>query len=221
MATYTLTGTLGGRIYSTGTLTYADARSGASGLSSDDAGNSGLTVGQLYFFGLGGYSCYEAFVQFDTSSVLGTPSSATLSLYCRVNNGTVAPFTVYARAHDWGTSLTTADWVAGASLSAKSLRASSAVNTSISAGAYHDFTSDGSFVSNVANPVRLILSSSLMEANTAPSSAVSGVDNSAYDQRVFFDTPTGANPPKLTIVTDYVLKGPVSTRRRPSGLYTR
>lgn len=168
--------------------TYSTARSGGGTLSAV-TGAFNTYVGQ-YYSGPTSY-IYEAFLQFDTSSVSGTVNTAVLSVYLAVNEGTA--FTANARAYDWGTALTTADFIAGGSLSGNALRASLATS-GLSVEQYVDFTSDSSFASNVASPVRLALSSSRTESNTAPS----GPEDIAFYPA---DNTGTTKDPKLTITT--------------------
>jgi hypothetical protein len=142
--------------------TYATARAGAA-LNADSAGST-MPLGQF-----GTYNCYESFISFDTSTI-GTDeiSSATLSLYAYGDNS-VTDFTCHARLKDWGASVTTADWVAGADLSSLPLLAS--VSTlGLSTSSYTDFTSESAFLTNInkTGTTGIILSSSRHEAANAP-----------------------------------------------------
>jgi len=115
------------------------------------------------------YWVYEGFISFDTSAIgAGTVTSATLSL-CPYQDQSVTDYTLYARARDWGASLTTADWVAGASLSGLTLLAS--VSTvGISVGSYAALSSESAFASNIntSGSTRIILTSSRHEAGNLP-----------------------------------------------------
>lgn len=148
---------------------YATARAGnqlgaATGLTSVDVGQSTA----------GAYEVLEAFFYWDTSAIDDTDTidSATLSLYGNFDNSTT-DFVMEARAHTWsGSGLTTADWVAGADLSGKTLLAT--FNTSgFSTSAYNDFTSDAAFVSNISKTgnTELLVCSKEQTDNSAPTTA--------------------------------------------------
>ncbi len=153
----------GGYIESTN-ASYATARSGGTLTANDSATTA--QAGQYYY---SSYYCWEAFVGFDTSAIpdSSTISSATLSLYGS-GDFSYADFTVEARVYDWGSSLTTGDYVAGASLSALTSVATFATSSTW-AGAYNAFT-------NVALPAnvsktgttRLIIYSSRHSGNNTP-----------------------------------------------------
>jgi uncharacterized membrane protein len=97
------------------------------------------------------YYCYEGFFSFDTSSVGAgvTVTVATLSFYCS-SDYSAQDFTVEARIHDWGAALTTADWVAGASLGDKTLVASRSSTPTWATDAYSALTSESAFLTNIA-----------------------------------------------------------------------
>ena len=141
------------------------------------------------------YQCTEGFLSFDTSSIPDDAAilSVTLSLYGDTDSSTT-DFTINARAHDWGAGITTADWVAGASLSAKTLLATFATSGWSVAG-YNDFTSEAAFLTaiNKTGTTYIILSSSRHEGNNTPSG----------DEYVQWETAnnTGTSKdPKLTVV---------------------
>lgn len=166
--------------------TYAAARGGTGGITVDgSAGYAGQTTA---------YGCYEGFLSFDTSGVSGTVRNVVLSL-CGSYQSVGANFTMNVRDSNWGTTLDSADFVAGASLSALPLRASYAVTTAWpSNGTRVNFDSDASFVSNVANPVRLLIDSSRQESNTSPSA----IELAGW----YTSEATGTtNDPKLTIIS--------------------
>ena len=189
MATFVIYAASSDGYINSNSATYATARSGG-GTISAVTGAPNTYVGQYY--GAPTYYVYEAFLQFDTSSVSGTVASATLAVYIEGDTSTT-DFTINARAYDWGASLTTADFVAGASLSGNALRATRATS-GLSVGAYNDFTSDSSFASNTADPVRLVLASDRTESNTAPTGA-------EYVDWYPVATSGTTQDPKLTIVT--------------------
>lgn len=156
--------TADGRIVSSG-ANYNSARAGGS-LTANDS-NTADRVGQYGFFST--WECYESFLSFDTSSLPDTDTidSAVLAVYGSTDSTGTSDFTIRARIHDWGGSLTTTDWVAGANLSGKTLVAS--FDTSgFSTSGYNSFTSESAFTSNVnkTGTTYLIISSSRHEAGT-------------------------------------------------------
>jgi hypothetical protein len=146
--------------------TYTTARSGANQSSNNSAAT--MIVGQTVS---GNYFIDEGFLDFDTSSIPDTDTidSAVLSLFGQSNESTT-DFTIEARLKDWGGTLTTADWVAGASLGALTLLATYATSGGWSTVAYNDFTSDAAFVSNVSKTgvTYILLDSSRHAAGNTP-----------------------------------------------------
>ena len=118
------------------------------------------------------YRCYEAFVSFLTSDIPDgdTITAVVLSLYL-VDNATTTDFTIEARWSDFGAALATADWVAGASLSALTKLATFA--TSGLAGGYNTFTSAAAFLANVSKTgtTYILLDSDRMVAATVPTNS--------------------------------------------------
>jgi hypothetical protein len=148
---------------SDGGATYATARSG--GALTLNSGLNSFQVGQGVS---AGYECYEGFISFDTSSVVGTVSEAALSIVVGENYETATDFTCNARRLDWGT-LTTADWIAGASLSGQALLATFATSGFVE-NSYNVFTSQAGFLTNI-NPsgmTGIILSFNRHEGNNSP-----------------------------------------------------
>lgn len=143
--------------------TYSLARAGTGAfLFETTTGN--INVGQN-----AGYELHQAFIQFDTSSLSGlTISSADLSLR-GVNDFSTNDDTIEARRHDWGPAVTTADWVAGASLSGKTLLASRSTSGWSTSG-FNDFTSDGNFITNLntTGTTGIILHGQKQRTNSAP-----------------------------------------------------
>lgn len=222
MATYVIySDSADGYVYSQAAFSaYSTARSGGGTLTADSS-NDYVVVGQVQIPGaLADYYCYEGFISFDTSGIGANPTAAVLDMYGAFDWSGVN-FTVNARAYDWGASVTTADYIAGASLSANALRATFATSGFTTSG-YNTFTSEGTFKDNLTNPVRLVLSSSRLESGTTPGSASTAGD--ANDERVYFfsSNKTGiSNDPTLTVTADALPAGPAPSRRRPSGLYPR
>lgn len=147
--------------------TYATARSG-----------SGLTVftgpilgvGQLLSGGT--YTCIEYFVSFDTSS-LGAGATIT-SAVLSIQGGGGTPdqsdtdFTVEARAFNFGASVTTGDWVAGASLGSSTLVCHFDTSAGWGSG-YNAFTNDALPANiNKTGTTYIMLSSSRHRGNNTP-----------------------------------------------------
>lgn len=150
--------------------TYSLARAG----SSLAVLNTDVTfgIGQLIF---GSYVIFEGFVAFDTSSVPDTDlvSAVNLDVWLVADDSTT-DFVIRVKDHNWGTSLTTADWVAGADLSGKT-SVTATLNTSTwgAVGAYKTFTGNASLIAMPAlkstDPVCLIIISDREQTGTAPS----------------------------------------------------
>jgi len=126
--------------------TYSLARSGNAlvvNTTDTNFGYQGQTLAGIYF-------CREMFYDFDTSSIADTDTidSAVHSLYGHLNESTT-DFIDECRLFDWGGTLTTADWVAGASLSGLTLLATFNTSGGWSTSGYNDFTSDPNFVANI------------------------------------------------------------------------
>lgn len=191
LTTYTLYATTACGEIDSSNATYATARAG-SGLSVWVPGaGQGLAVGQVAG---ATKTCVEGFLDFDTSGVAGTVQSVTLSLYGNQDFSTT-DFTIEARLHDWGGTLETTDWVAGADLSSKTLLASYATASGW-AGGYRSFTSEAAFVANInqAGHTRFLVDSSRHVAGNSPTT----------DEYVNFYTSAQAGTtqdPKLVIVS--------------------
>lgn len=169
---------------------YLTARSGSGLLA--DAGAAVAQVGQVV---VGDYFCKEIFLSWDTSPIndAETISSALISLYGSANDST-ADFTFNIRSFDWGATLTTADWVAGASLSGNTLLASHSTASGWSLVAYNDFTSQAGLLTaiNKTGSTRAIGASSRQEAGDVPTT----------DERVTFysaDQAGTTQDPKLVV----------------------
>jgi hypothetical protein len=100
---------------SSGNDVYATARAG----SNKGVSTSIMRVGQHRQSGTPYYNCYEAFIGFDTSSIPdgATITGATLSIAFTTNE-TAQDFTIRCFAKDWGATVDTGDFTAGASLPA-------------------------------------------------------------------------------------------------------
>lgn len=152
----------------------ADGYVGATPWTAGDGGGDSVnnttgspTVGRLSGTGWG----YESFLTFDTSIVVGTITSATLSIYV-TNDTSNTDFTIEVRLHDWGTSLTTADWLSSETLGTKTLLASLSTD-GLTVSAHNTFTSDAAFLSNInqAGETRVVVCSDRHRLGlTAPAS---------------------------------------------------
>jgi len=175
--------------------TYAAARAGTGSPFGAFAATPYATVGQAKIVvNFTEYQVFESFFAFDTSSIPDgdTVSAAVLNLTSYQNFSTT-DFTIEARLHDWGASLTTADWVAGASLSGKTLLAHRDTASGWTVDTAYDLTDDA-FAANVnkTGTTRLLLCSDHTTANTAPT-GLEYVDAYSADQ-------TGTTrDPKLTV----------------------
>ena len=150
--------------------TYSTARAGA-GLSANTTGT--LIVGQEESGGI--YGVYESFVNFDTSAITDSDmiTAALLELGLSADQSTT-DFTCQARTRDWGATLTTADFVAGASLGALTLLATRATSGIGATGSLKAFTENGSNLRDAINKTGLtsmILCSDRHVAGNTPSGA--------------------------------------------------
>jgi hypothetical protein len=182
--------TADGIIISTDTV-YATSRAG-SGLSANDAAVANQ-VGQDLV--AADYLCKQLFISFDTSSIPDTDfiTSATLAMWLTADNSTT-DFTLDARIHNWGATLTTADFVAGADLAAKTLVGTLASSGIGATGAYKDFT-------NVALPANVSKTGTtyimLASRNQSDSVAPTGQERLSFSMA---DETGTTQDPKLTIV---------------------
>lgn len=152
--------------------TYATAQSGAGTLTAFTSGNT-QALGQ--YLNAGTYNCHQMFLEFDTSVIPSgaTVTAATLSVYVS-NDYSTTDFTIQARAYDWGASLGTGDFIAGANLTNYTLLASKSTAGGLATNAYTALTSEAAFLSAVNKgagaTTRLFLSSNRQEGEgTQPS----------------------------------------------------
>jgi hypothetical protein len=165
--------TSNGWLLSDPSTTWADARAGSGTIYLYDGTNGYLRMGDNWYGGTN-YECAETFLNFDTSAIPDTDvvTSAVLSLYGH-EDACYEAWTAQVRLKDWGDTLSTADFVAGANLSALPLLATFAVNSDgenfVKTG-YNAFTSESAFVTNISKTgfTRLIIASDNMVSNTAP-----------------------------------------------------
>lgn len=149
--------------------TYLTARSGGGTFVLNSGGSSVEAVGQEK---LSDSYCYEQFFGFDTSS-LGAGAivtSAILTFYHPSRAIAGANPVIQARLYNWGDTVTTADWVPGANLSALPLLAHITAGSATLA-AYNNWTDDA-FAANVnkTGTTRIVVSSDRLAAATAPTS---------------------------------------------------
>jgi len=172
---------------------YATARSTYGGATAD---SSQVVVGQN--FSTPNYSVQSGYVSFDTSGIpaAATINKVTLRGYVSALLADTA-FTVQARLKDWSTTLGSEDWVAGASLSALTLLATTP-SSGMAVGRHVEFTEEGGgvFGSNVnrTGVTRLLLTTAAIVAGTTPTnleqvtfSSSEGI--SAMTLEVEYDTP--------------------------------
>jgi hypothetical protein len=150
--------------------TYATARSGGGTLAVDTSATTAYQGQELYS---GVFYCYVYGLDFDTSAIPANAiiSSAVLSLcpYSKLANNGSAPV-VRARLSDWGTTLTTADWIAGASLSGLPLLAHIAQADVVTSGNPYNAFTDDAMAANIVKGghTRMLIVSDRLEAGTAP-----------------------------------------------------
>jgi len=123
---------------------YATARS--TGSVAGDTSATGY-LGQVWTGAV--FRCYQLFFSFDTSEIPSgaTVSSATFSLYGSTDVSDT-DFIMEVSAYDWGVAVTTADYIAGASLPSSYLASyatGQAYPNNWAEGAYHAFTSESTF----------------------------------------------------------------------------
>lgn len=186
----TFNGTLTGFIFSQN-ADYNTARAG-SGLTVAGTAGGGFSVAHALYSGPS-YDCEEGFVSFDTSP-LGSSTMWTaapqLKLYTE-SDTTVTGQVLEARLKLYGSSLTTADWVAGASLGSLLLLAN--INTSsLSNGTYTTWSAQPDFYTNInfTDLTQILLNWGNMRTGGAPSVSTNYVSFSGH---------TDANVPQLVL----------------------
>ena len=171
------------------------ATSRSSGTLTATTGAATINVGEIGPV-VGSITNYAAFLSFDTSGVVETVSAVTLSIYPSADNFTTVLPTLNVRKHDWGTSLTTADWLGSGGIGAKTLVATMAA-TAFTTGAYRDFTSEAGWPAAL-DPAseRLIIMGSYSEAG---GSGNASTFNDGYGTFYSADQTGTTNDPKLTV----------------------
>jgi hypothetical protein len=180
MPTYTLNSVSGsGYVYSGGAVA-----------------NSTLYLGQDTSYS------YQSMMSFDTSALEGNIVSVTLIMRGSVDASNV-DFTVEARVHDWGTSISSADWVTGSLLDAKTLLAT-APTLGFSTSVDTTFTSTAAFATSInrAGFTRFMLCSSRQRPGITPTGS----------EYVGFQGVTASTSlrPRLVIVTSTAPPQPIS-----------
>ena len=173
---------------------YATALAGTFFLTSSTSGTS-YNIGRFHTTA-NGYSLFQAFMQFDTSTIGAGAfiSTATLALSGTADNSDVN-FTVEARLVDWDTSLTITDWVPGSSLNSYTRVATRSTVGWATAG-YNTFTEDGNNFRNGVDrtgSTRLMLTSSNLNGAAPPS------NTNEYVVAAATDAVGTSEDPKLTI----------------------
>lgn len=192
--------------------TYSTARAG--GTFTVDTAATTFRAGQSHTAGkVPHYNCYEGFLQFDTSAISDSDvvSIITLDLWL-TTDGSTTDFTLEARERDWGASLTSGDYVAGASLSGLTLMASIASSGIGATGAYKTLTSQTAFLTATnlkTGTVFLLMDSDRQVSNTAPGSTT--IDESLTFSSA--DNTGTTQDPKLTITSAPGLARPFSTSK--------
>lgn len=197
MATATITASSGGGYIESRNAAYATARSG-SNLDASNVNGQFVRAGQT-LTAEPFYYCWEAFFAWDLSSVPAgsVVNSAVLALCPNSGDNSDQDFTLRARDFSWTSGgMTTADYIAGASLSTTgSLRAHYDTSSGWTPnGTYKSFTDDAMVAlvtANLGGTLQLVIYSSREEGNNAPASLVG--------EYVYFGGIGDPNPPRLTI----------------------
>jgi len=189
-------GTNDGDIYSVAG-TYTTARAG----NELDPLAGGDTISIMQFQNAGTlYEIQEGFVSFDTSAIADADMVSAVTLDMYLDAAILSTnFTVEARYRSWSPTLTTADWVAGASLGTHPLMASIATASIGASGSYKTFTSEAAFLTVTGiktGVVDLLLCSSRHRLGNSPGSSGTTQETT----RFFASDQSGTSQdPKLTI----------------------
>lgn len=195
MATVTIYSSAADGVIQSTSAVYLTMRSGST-LVAVDAGTVGF-IGQQQYAGLN-YEGYETFLDFDTSVIpdAAVITTAVLSIHNDFSDQTSSAFVVQARLRDWGATLTTADWVAGASLAALTLLAQKSWS-GISNGTRVTITEEGTALKdNITKTgvTRMLLHSDRFSAGTTPA-----LTSGEYMQVPLLETAGTTNDPTLVI----------------------
>lgn len=199
-----------GQISSSAIPLYSDARAGFNLVTTTGFGAVRSNLGQSVqvFKGDNEYFVYQMFARFDTSVLAGgTITGATLKIY-PTHDFSTTNFDIQARLHTWGTALTTADFVAGASLSGKTLLAH-LTTSGLTVNAYNSMVTDALATNiNQSGYTDIVFCSKNQVDNVAPVlsetiSAEHGVGGYSVKLEV---TGTGfPDPPAVTFVPKVVM----------------
>jgi len=144
-----------------------------------------------------GYYAYEAFLDFDTSSIPDDATITSVTMYvCDYNGGISQYDTLEVRARDWGSSLTTGDWVAGADFGALTLLASRTGTWSYNVNGTA-LTSEAAFLSAINKSGRTLLvcaSAQINSASTPSYNSIMGFPMSEHS--------TASRRPRLAVEWD-------------------
>jgi hypothetical protein len=148
--------------------------------------------------GFGAYYCFEAFVSFDTSGVVG-PTVASLQFTAADVVHDSVDFILEARLYDWGPSLTDADWVPGADLSALPLLATWNSTDFVPYPGYNVFT-DFNDQLNLAGETKIII----VGRNLTDGNAPAMVPGSLVDEYAAFNilSPAGTAADAKLVISD-------------------
>jgi hypothetical protein len=176
-----------GRVRSYSNTGWSGARSGTKILTVDLAGfplTGQQKIPSSNFF------VYQSYIEFDTSIVAGTITSAVLKInvFSRSNDQS---YNIEARLYDFGAAVETADYIAGANLGAYTLLATLA-DTAATPGDYRTF-SDIAMAANVntSGKTRIMLCDSLTRLDLSPS-------NENY---IIYECGSDPSPPQLIVTT--------------------
>ena len=196
-------------------VSYATARAGAN-IALDPSGPILVLIGQQNWWD-SDFEEYvpnvsEGFSSFDTSSIPdGDTVSAAVLRVTSSGDSSSTDFDIQARLRDWGTSLTTADYVPGANLSGLTLLGSYATSSGFTAGTAYDFA-DSAMAANVnkTGSTRMLLCSSHTTNNNAPttteyvSTYSADYTGTTYDPKLTVTYAAGATGPAWTTPADTV-----------------
>lgn len=155
-------------------------------------GAGGSPAGGDIYCGMNTGTAYQAYLSFDTSTVVGTITAVTLSLY-GINDSSTTDFTLEARPYNWGASVAVADWRSAATFGSLTLLASTPTSGWVTS-AYNALTSQAAFLSNInqSGTTYLVLASDRYRTGATPIVA----EFVGFRSRDTGDTTTG---PKLVI----------------------
>lgn len=156
-----------GYVVGASSASYATARTTTPG-SFAGSGGSTLFLGQA--LSGGNYQNFEAFVSFDTSAIPDTATVVSATLQLTPGGLPSSDATLEARAYNFGATVTTADFVDGSTLSAKTLCASAPVTpaTPVDTPIVLTSTSDFPAAINKTGSTRFVIGTAAMASGVAP-----------------------------------------------------